>query len=263
MRGRDTEGGVVTRRGFVRISLGVVLTPGLVGCFKDLTDYRDGPRLTARPGSPTRSPVTGSIEALGLGGGRDGYLYVPTSYSGEPMPLFVALHGAGGKGRDWASYPARAEAHGMIVLAPDSRSRTWDLVTEGLFGPDARFLDEALSHTFERCRVDPTRVVLGGFSDGASYALSLGVANGDLFTHLIAYSPGFFEPGQPITGEPRVFISHGRQDPILSYAYTAEALVPGLEGSGYDVTFHPFEGSHEVPGEVSEAALSWFLPAGG
>jgi len=257
-------GSVLPRRTFVRLSLGTVLTPSLVGCFKDLTAYRDGPRLTARPGTPTRTPVTGSMQALGLGGSRDGYLYVPSSYSGErPLPLFVALHGAGGKGRDWASYPARAEAHGMIVLAPDSRARTWDLVTEGLFGPDARFLDEALSHTFDRCRVDPTRLVLGGFSDGASYALSLGVANGDLFTHLTAYSPGFFEPGRPVTGRPRVFISHGRQDPILSYAYSAEALVPGLQTSGYDVTFHPFDGGHEVPGDVSEAALSWFLPAGG
>ncbi len=261
MTGSETVRGVLPRRAFVRISLGAVLAPNLVGCFKDLTDYRDGPTLTARPGAPTRAPVTGSIQPLGLGGKRDGYLYVPPSYSAdEPMPLFVALHGAGGKGRDWASYPGRADAHGMIVLAPDSRASTWDLVTEGLFGPDARFLDEALSHTFEQCRVDPTRLVLGGFSDGASYALSLGVANGDLFTHLIAYSPGFFDPGRPITGEPRVFISHGRQDPILSYAYTAEALVPGLEGFGYDVTFHPFDGGHEVPGEVSEAALGWFLP---
>ncbi len=261
MTGRDVVRGAVPRRQFVRISLGAMLAPGLVGCFKDLTDYRDGPGLTARPGPPTSTPVTGSIQPLGLGGKRDGYIYVPTTYSpDEPMPLFVALHGAGGKGLDWASYPARAETHGMIVLAPDSRAATWDLVAEGLFGPDARFLDEALHHTFEQCRVDPMRLVLGGFSDGASYALSLGVANGDLFTHLIAYSPGFFEAGQPVIGRPRIFISHGRQDPILSYAYTAEALVPGLGRSGYDVTFHPFDGGHQVPADVSEAALEWFLP---
>jgi predicted esterase len=38
----------------------------------------------------------------------------------------------------------------------------------------------------------PTHPTRGpGFSDGASYALSLGLANGDLFTHVLGFSPGF------------------------------------------------------------------------
>src|SRR3712207_7974813 len=50
-----------------------------------------------------------------------------------------------------------------------------------------------------------------GFSDGASYALSLGIPNGDLFTHLVAFSPGFAAPdGQ--RGHPRVFVGHGVDD---------------------------------------------------
>lgn len=251
----------ISRRNFVRGSLGALAVSGLPGCFKDLTASEEaGPRLTARPGLPTRSPVKGSIQDLGLGGSRDGYLYVPESYTeGEPMPLFVAMHGAGGRGRDWQSYPARAEAHGMIILAPDSRGRTWDVVTSGLFGPDVAFLDDALAYTFDRCSVDPSHIVLAGFSDGASYALSLGVANGDLFTKLIAYSPGFINPGSPITGKPPIFISHGRQDQILSFLYTSTDLVPSLEEAGYDVTFHPFDGNHGVPADVSEAALAWFL----
>ncbi len=40
-----------------------------------------------------------------------------------------------------------------------------------------------------------------GFSDGASYALSLGVPNGDLFTHIVAFSPGFMRlPDQEPAG---------------------------------------------------------------
>lgn len=42
--------------------------------------------------------------------------------------------------------------------------------------------------------VDTTRLGVGGFSDGASYALSLGLTNGDLFTHVIAFSPGALYP---------------------------------------------------------------------
>jgi phospholipase/carboxylesterase len=249
----------VSRRTFVRRSFGALAGSGLAGCFEDLTAAESGPRLSSRPGVPGRSPVKGTIQDLGLDDDRDGYLYVPTTYSAdEPMPLFVAMHGAGGRGRDWESYPTRAEAHGMIVLAPDSRGRTWDIVG-GSFGPDVRFLDRALALTFAQCRVDRSRIILGGFSDGASYALSLGVANGDLFTHLVAYSPGFVFSGDPITGRPPIFISHGRQDPILSFDYTSQSLVPALEKAGYDVTFHPFEGGHGVPADISEAAIAWFL----
>ena len=45
----------------------------------------------------------------------------------------------------------------------------------------------------------------------ASYALSLGIANGNLFSHVLAFSPGFLAPaGQ--TGSPRICVSHGTQD---------------------------------------------------
>lgn len=249
----------LSRRDFVRSGVAALLAPGLLGCGSDPVAGSTPSRLSARPGTPTASPSPGTVEALDLGSGRDGVLYVPESYTpDEPMPLFVALHGAGGAGTSWASYPDRAEAHGMILLAPDSRGRTWDLV-RGAFGPDVRFLDEALRHTFARCRVDPTRIALGGFSDGASYALSLGVVNGDLFSHLVAYSPGFYTPGEPITGRPRIFAAHGRSDRILPFDYTSGTLTPRLRDAGYDVTFFPFDGDHGVPGEVSEAALDWFL----
>jgi phospholipase/carboxylesterase len=210
---------------------------------------------------PTVTPTPGLSE-LGLGSSRDGLLYVPQSYSpATPAPLFIGLHGAGGAGSNWASYPDRAEARGMIFLAPDSRSSTWDVLLGG-FGPDVEFLDRALQHTFERTRIDPARIALGGFSDGASYALSLGVSNGDLFSHLVAYSPGFFRPGEPIVGKPRVYASHGTRDGVLSVTTTRDVIVPTFIESGYDVTFEEFDGGHEVPSEISESALDWFLGVG-
>ena len=119
-------------------------------------------------------------------------------------------------------------------------------------------IDRALEHTFARYEVDPARLAVGGFSDGASYALSLGLTNGDLFTHVLALSPGFMAPGRR-RGEPRVFVSHGSEDAVLPIARTSRRLVPQLQGSGYDVLYREFGGGHAVPRPVAREAVGWFL----
>jgi phospholipase/carboxylesterase len=190
-------------------------------------------------------------------------MYVPNDYSDDnAYPLFIGLHGAGGDADNWnGSYPDRAETHGMIFVAPDSRSSSWDLISypNWAFGPDVQFLDEMLTYVFDKCRINPNLVALGGFSDGASYALSLGIGNGDLFTHLVAYSPGFYEIPDPVLGTPEIFVSHGPHDSVLPFYNTAHTIVPALEEAGYAVTFHEFDGGHEVPSEVSDIAIDWFL----
>ena len=257
--------GAISRRYFLAGTATALSVPFLGACLSEPPTGTGSPpgsaRLTARPGLPTESPTLGLSE-LGIGGGRDGVMYVPQGYSSDtPAPLFIGLHGAGGDADDWASYPDRAEQRGMIFVAPDSRGSTWDLVdlaSRG-FGPDVEFIDDMLSYVFERCRIDPSRIALGGFSDGATYALSLGVGNGDLFSHIVSYSPGLWAIPDPVVGTPDIFVSHGQDDLVLPFSNTANAIVPALRDRGYDVTFHEFEGGHEVPGDVSETALDWFL----
>ena len=256
--GNDEETAPLSRRAFLDRALAVLLAPGLMGCGRLADGAERGARLAARPGVPTREPARG-LSSLGLGSPRDGMLYVPEGYDpGRPVPLFVGLHGAGGEGRHWEGWAERADELGFVLLAPDSRGRSWDLVLGG-FGPDVGFVDQALLHTFSRCRIDPARVALGGFSDGASYALSLGASNGDLFSHLVAFSPGFYQPDEARPGSPRVFVSHGRGDRVLSFSRAERSIVPGLRGEGYDVVFVPFDGGHEVPESVSRGALDWLL----
>lgn len=217
----------------------------------------DGPgRLRARPGAPTLEVQPGR-HALGLGAGRDGVLYVPTGYRPErPAPLLVFLHGAGGSAAGLEALFELAEETGAVLLLPDSRGLTWDGIS-GRFGPDVAFLDGALAHTFERVAIDPRHLALSGFSDGGSYALSLGVANGDLFSHLIAFSPGFLAaPGR--TGSPPVFITHGTQDRVLPIDVTSRRIVPQLEADGYDVTYREFEGPHVISLNIAREALAWW-----
>jgi phospholipase/carboxylesterase len=215
-------------------------------------------RLLARPAAPATPGPTG-LQKLGLGGNRDGFLYVPPGYrADQPAPLALLLHGAGGTAEHglWL-LQSLADAMGMILLSPDSRQRTWDIIVNR-YGPDIAFIDQALALTFDRYVVDPTHLAVGGFSDGASYALSVGLTNGDLFTHILAFSPGFLKPGDP-RGRPDIYISHGTHDAVLPIDRCSRRIVPQLERAGYAVRYREFDGPHTVPPEIAREAADWFL----
>jgi predicted esterase len=218
-------------------------------------------RLAARPRPGVKTRASGSA-SLHLDGERDAILQMPPAIPAGPMPLLVFLHGAtqDGAGMLRRIGPAAGEL-GVAVLAPDSRGSTWDGIGGG-FGPDVAFLNRALEHVFDRVAVDPARLAIGGFSDGATYALSLGMINGDLFGRVLACSPGFYVDGEP-HGKPRIFISHGTSDQILPIDQCSRVIVPRLQKRGYDVTFREFAGGHTVPPEIAREALQWVAAAGG
>jgi phospholipase/carboxylesterase len=189
-----------------------------------------------------------------------GYLYVPAGYgAGRPAPLVLLLHGAGEDARDGlALLRGQADGAGLILLALSSRGPTWDLILgRGRYGHDVAAIDEALDHTFSSYAVDLGRVAVGGYSDGASYAISLGISNGDLFGHVLAFSPGFMAPAGRV-GSPRFFVSHGTRDRWLPIDRTSRRLVPELEGAGYEVRYREFDGPHVVPPGIAQEAVDWF-----
>jgi phospholipase/carboxylesterase len=216
-------------------------------------------RLWAHPTKVDGMAPVG-LQPLMLGAARDSYLYVPVGYRAErPVPLVLLLHGAGGHARQGLELlRGLADAAGIILLAPASRERTWDLLVGRRYGPDAAMIDRALEQTFSRYAIDPARLAIGGFSDGASYALSLGITNGDLFTHVLAFSPGFMAPfGQ--TGSPRIFVSHGTRDRVLPIDRCSRRIVPELERGGYDVLYREFDGGHTISPEIALEAVGWFM----
>jgi predicted esterase len=146
----------------------------------------------------------------------------------------------------------------VILLAPQSVDVTWDAI-RGALGADVARVDRALAFAFDRCSVDPARVFVSGFSDGGSYALTLGLANGDLFARVVAFSPGFVPGRFAPAGTPRVFVSHGRADEILAIERSGRSIARNLTRAGYDVRYEEFDGRHEVPPRIRDAALDWLL----
>jgi predicted esterase len=219
-------------------------------------------RLASRPGggrSEAAAPI--GLSRLDARGERSALLYVPASYRPDrPAPLLLVLHGAGGTGEESVrGLIDRADAHGTIIVAPTSRAPTWDVAAQRRFGPDVEAIDRLLADVFERYAVDKAHLAIAGFSDGASYALSLGLSNGDLFSHVIAFSPGFMAPARK-NGKPRFFVSHGRKDRVLPIDRCSRILVPQLRKAGYDVEYFEFGGGHGVPPEALNRAFAWLRP---
>ena len=131
-------------------------------------------RLRMRPKAGGTTSARGTAP-LGLGGRRDAILLMPSVVPTTPLPLVVMLHGAGGSAdRFLQRFGTMPDAAGVPVLFVDSRGQTWDGIRGG-FGPDVDFLDRALEKVFGLVAVDPKRLAIGGFSDGATYALSVGL----------------------------------------------------------------------------------------
>jgi predicted esterase len=215
--------------------------------------------LAARPHPPSRQTQARGRQPLVVGGEARGLLYLP-SPRGRPPGLLLLLHGARGRARRIiARFEPAAEKLGLILVAPESSGMTWDIIESEAFGADVTAIDEALAAVFDRHAVDPERVAVGGFSDGASYALSLGLGNGQLFRAIIAYSPGFASSTR-VAGRPRVFMSHGRRDSVLPIDRTSQRIAPMLERFGLDVRFVEFPGDHEIPDHILDAGLSLVAP---
>jgi phospholipase/carboxylesterase len=180
-------------------------------------------------------------------------LYVP---AGGPRRLVVVLHGAGGRPADALGLlrPV-ADAAGLLLLAPASTGRTWDVILGG-YGPDVARLDAAVAMVGRRWQVRPGPWTIAGFSDGASYALSLGLANGDLVERIVAFSPGVAAPAARV-GRPPVFVSHGTADRVLPIDRCGRRIVRDLRAGGYAVTYEEFAGGHAVPDGIRDRAVAW------
>lgn len=261
VRGNGSAGDRKRGRTLFAALLFVVATCAQAAAAKEISGL-----LSARP--------TTTVETLAAAGrhrlraGTTATLYIPeTIPPAASAPFLLLLHGAGGRGEDMIRrFKAQADARGIILLAPDSAERSWDVVLSLLanrhappsFGRDVKRIDAVLKDAFARVHADPQRVAVAGFSDGATMALSLGSRNTALFPATLAFSAGGMVPDW--RGRPgRVFFAHGVKDSVLPIATARDWLAPGLRATGFDVSFVAFDGGHELPDAVLERAMQWWL----
>jgi len=133
-------------------------------------------------------------------GGRAYKLYVPSSYSGQPLPLVVMLHGCTQDPDQFASgtnMNAVAEAHGFFALYPDEPSSSQSLKCWQWFDPahqqrgsgEPAAIVALVDHVASQYAVDGARTFAAGLSAGAAMSVVLGATYPDRFS-AIAVSAG-------------------------------------------------------------------------
>lgn len=208
---------------------------------------------------PDKVPLPAGLNALRLFESRNPALYVPPGIDPRsPTALVVLFHGGGGSAaKILPMLQQHAQARGFLLLVPQSVFPTWDIVIGGN-GPDRERLDAALAEVASRFRLDPARLVFAGHSDGGSYALSLGLTNGQFVTHVVASSAGFMSVHLQ-SGAPRVFISHGTEDEQIPIDRSGRFHSAKLKAAGYDVTYVEYDGPHAHQPTVVAQAVDFFL----
>lgn len=225
------------------------LNPSLFGRFS----------FTHTDKAPHKPPFPPGRNPLGIADERDAVLYVPKSLDlSKPVRLLVMFHGAGGFPEKVLPFiEPHAEEHGFLVLAPHSQFPTWDIVIAGS-GPDVERLDAAFLEIASRYMLDREHLGFAGFSDGGSYSLSIGVTNGSVVTHVIAFSAGFMSVFMP-DGKPQVFIAHGLVDEQLPIETSGRANAAKLRDAGYDVSYVEFNGKHIIHPPIVAMAMDFFM----
>jgi phospholipase/carboxylesterase len=196
-------------------------------------------------------------------------------------PLVVLLHGFGAPGDDLVPLSEYLDAPtGTRFLFPEAPisipmgfgdSRAWWMIDMARIQADRaagkgrdmsnelpRGLTEArermktfLDELQRRLGADPTRTVLGGFSQGAMLSCDALLHSTQPYAGLIQLSGTLVakQEWNPLLvkrkGMP-VFQSHGTQDPILDFPM-AERLRDEFLQAKLKVDWQPFRGGHEIP----------------
>jgi phospholipase/carboxylesterase len=206
--------------------------------------------------------------------------YLERPAAAEPEGLLVLHHGRGTDERDLLGLAdvldPKQRLHVVTPRGPlvldGSPGYHWYLVPRvgypdhDTFQAARRALADLHDGLWAKTGIDPGRTVLGGFSMGTvmSYAMALSqdrptVAGILAFSGFVPTVDGW-EPHFDDRQKTRVFIAHGRRDPIMEigFAHRARQL---LEEGGLDVEYHESEIGHQIDPAHLGAASNWLAAA--
>ena len=180
---------------------------------------------------PVVNPVAvGATEQqLPVGGFSRNYLAVVPPATAKPRSLLIVLHGVNGRGVNMRAmgFESGAAPNGTVIVYPDALGGSWndgraglEPMQAGMVTDDVVFLRALIDEMVTRANVDPTRVAVAGFSNGAMMASRVACDMPDRVrgVALVGGTAGQNNAQicQPSRSVPIVEV-HGTSDPVVPY----------------------------------------------
>ncbi|MFH1227494.1 MAG: PHB depolymerase family esterase [Planctomycetota bacterium] len=195
-------------------------------------------------------------------------LYILEKYkTAKNRPMLIVLDGQGGNPKLFAAeFKPFADENGYILLAPCG-SKKAGINERGPaynydFKQDPARIISSIQKVKDEYEVNPARIYLLGFSQGAIMGLALGLNNPDLFSGIIAIA-GAFPEGLVDRSKIKeskhnlpIYLLSGKKDPEN---WLLQECLKTLKDAGFPVQYTEFDGSHRLPviNTFLQEALLW------
>lgn len=189
-------------------------------------------------GYAIRATVTGNrrgedkVVTIVVGGLSRSYrLFVPTTLATGKAPLIIALHPLHGSAERFESdtdFDSGAAHTGALVAYPAGYAHSWNAGTccgqahvRGV--DDVAFLDAVVDDIEAHYPVDPQRIAIGGFSNGAMMSYRYLCARSARVHSAFIGSGALMSRGCRFSHPVQIVQFHGLSDPVLPWAGLASA----------------------------------------
>ncbi len=210
-----------------------------------------------------------------------------TTGTGEPTASVIWLHGLGADGHDFEPIvpELRLDAHAIRFVFPHApvrpvtinggmQMRAWfDILSFDKSGrqdedgvrESSDILDALIEREIDR-GIDPSRIVVAGFSQGGAVVLYGAMRRQQALAGVMALST-FMPSVAPFTDDlssavadrsTPVFVAHGTFDPVLPLAL-GQDVATQLEAAGFSPEWHDYPMAHAVCPQEIQAIRDWLL----
>jgi polyhydroxybutyrate depolymerase len=197
----------------------------------------DVPAAVRSPGCDApraADPASGEV-VIATGGASRAYdLYVPGGALDSPAALVVDLHGyqSGPAGQiPMSDFHGLAEREGFVVATPEGNGDLpyWNATPEPSLPDDVRFIGDVIDDVGARLCIDPARVYVDGFSNGAFMASLVACEMSDRVAAVAAVAGLVFPAGCDPDRAVPVLAIHGTADDFVSFEGSPNAALERLE----------------------------------
>jgi phospholipase/carboxylesterase len=171
------------------------------------------------------------------------------------LPAVVALHGRGDTAEAFARPWRRvADELGAVLVVPEGLNPAGEGFDWGVVEQGAYLVRRAIETAGKQARIDPSRVVLAGFSNGASQAFIMGLQDPGSYAGILPIAGFYDERVAPVPAGarlPRFAILNGERDEEADNNRRAAAELRAA-GAKVELTIYPGLGHAFPPGHEAE-----------